>query len=168
MNRPSRGAGDDESVNLNDSLTPDPSDDHNVTLDAADDDWRWRRTIRSNPHSHLIYRIVVGMIGLAIVALGLVMVPFPGPGWLVVFLGLAVWSSEFEWAQRLLRVARRTLRAWTEWLKPQSWWIKCLVLLVTIAAVAAIFWLLFLISGVPRYLPDLVETWLTKVPGLGQ
>src|SRR5665647_2022604 len=35
-------------------------DDHNITLDAGDDDWEWRRKIRSNPHSHLIYRIVVG------------------------------------------------------------------------------------------------------------
>ena len=62
-------------------------DDHNVTLDAADDDWQWRRTIRSNPHSHLIYRIVVGVLGLVIVVIGLIMVPFPGPGWLVVFTG---------------------------------------------------------------------------------
>jgi uncharacterized protein (TIGR02611 family) len=147
---------------------PEVTQDHNITLDAADDDWRWRRRIRSNRHSHLIYRLVVGIIGLAIVALGLVMVPFPGPGWLVVFLGLAVWSSEFEWAQRLLRVARRTLSAWNEWLKPRSWWIKGLVLLVTIVAVAAVFWLLFLISGVPGYLPDPIERWLTKVPGLSQ
>ena len=158
-----RGHDEDPEATQDDNVTQ----DHNITLDAADDDWRWRRTIRSNPHSHLIYRIVVGIIGLAIVAVGLVMVPFPGPGWLVVFLGLAVWSSEFEWAQRLLRVARHTLRVWTEWLKPRSWWIKGLVLLVTLAAVAAVFWLLFLISGVPGYLPDLVEKWLTTVPGLG-
>jgi uncharacterized protein (TIGR02611 family) len=142
-------------------------DDQNITLDAADDDWEWRRRIRSNPHSHLIYRLVVGVLGLAIVALGLVMVPFPGPGWLVVFLGLAVWASEFEWAQRLLQRARATLTAWNELLKPQPWWVKGLVLLLTIAAVAAIFWLLFLISDVPSYFPDVVERWLKKVPGLG-
>jgi len=142
-------------------------DDQNITLDAADDDWQWRRRIRSNPHSHLIYRLVVGILGLAIVVLGLIMVPFPGPGWLVVFLGLAVWASEFEWAQRLLQRARRTLKAWTELLEPQPWWVKGLVLLVTIAAVAVIFWLLFLIGGVPGYFPDVVEGWLKKLPGLG-
>ena len=97
---------------------------------------------------------------------GLIMVPFPGPGWLVVFIGLAVWASEFEWARRLLRLARGTLEAWTKWLIPQPWWMKGLVLLVTIAAVAAIFWLLLLISGVPGYFPDVVEQWLKKVPGL--
>ena len=58
---------------------PGRGDDHNITLDAADDDWEWRRKIRSNPHSHLIYRIVVGVVGLIIVVLGLIMVPFPGP-----------------------------------------------------------------------------------------
>jgi uncharacterized protein (TIGR02611 family) len=142
-------------------------DDQNITLDAADDDWEWRRRIRSNPHSHLIYRLVVGILGLAIVVLGLIMVPFPGPGWLVVFLGLAVWASEFEWAQRLLQRARNTLKAWNELLRPQPWWVKGLVLVVTVAAVAVIFWLLFLISSVPTYFPEVVETWLKKLPGLG-
>ena len=141
-------------------------DDQNITLDAADDDWQWRRRIRANPHSHLIYRILVGLVGLAIVALGLILVPFPGPGWVIVFVGLAVWASEFEWAQRLLERARDTLKAWNELLKVQPWWVKGLVLLLTIAAVAAIFWLLFLISF-PTYFPDIVETWLRKVPGLG-
>ena len=140
--------------------------DDNITLDAKDDDWKWRRRIRSNPHTHLIYRIVVGVLGLVVVVLGLIMVPFPGPGWLVVFLGLAIWATEFEWAQRLLHTARRTLQRWNDLLMPQPWWVKGLVLLATIAAVAAIFWLLFLISGVPAFLPDTVEQWLGRVPGL--
>jgi uncharacterized protein (TIGR02611 family) len=152
MSRPGPGGGDD---------------DHNVTLDAADDDWQWRRQIRSNPRFHLIYRIVVGLLGLAIVVLGLIMVPFPGPGWLVVFLGLGVWASEFEWAQRLLHRAKHTLQVWSEWLKPQPWWMKGLVLIFTAATVAAIFWLMFLISGVPAFFPDAVEEWFKKVPGLG-
>jgi len=141
-------------------------DDHNVTLDADDDDWEWRRKIRSNPHSHLIYRLIVGVLGLIVVVIGLIMVPFPGPGWLVVFLGLAIWASEFEWAQLLLHHAKQRLKTWTEWLKPQPWWMKGLALLVTLAAVAAIFWLLFLISDVPGFFPDSIEDWLKGVPGL--
>ena len=140
--------------------------DHNVTLDSADDDWAWRRKIRSNPVSHLIYRIVVGLVGGIITLAGLIMVPGPGQGWLVVFLGLAVLASEFEWAQRLLNYIKSVLKAWSLWLKSQPWWIKGLVFLATVAAVAAIFWLLFLISGVPGFFPDTVEGWLRKVPGL--
>jgi len=141
-------------------------EDHNITLDAADDDWAWRRRIRAHPRSHLIYRIVVGVVGLVILVIGLIMVPFPGPGWLVVFTGLAVWASEFEWAQLLLRRARRTLEGWNMWLMAQPWWVKGLTLLVTVVAVVAIFWLLLLIGGVPGYLPDGVEQWLKAVPGL--
>ena len=55
-------------------------EDQNVTLDSDDDDWQWRRKIRSNPAAHRVYRIAVGVIGLIIVVGGLVMVPFPGPG----------------------------------------------------------------------------------------
>ena len=147
-------------------MNPDIGDDHNVTLDAADDDWEWRRKIRANPHSHRIYRMVVGVVGLIIVVIGLLMVPFPGPGWLVVFLGMAVWASEFEWAQRFLHRAKHSLGVFNLWLRPQPWWVKGLALLLTIVAVAAIFWLLFLISGVPGFLPDAVQEWIKQVPGL--
>lgn len=143
-------------------------DDHNITLDAGDDDWEWRRKIRSNPHSHLIYRIIVGLIGLVVVVIGLILVPFPGPGWLIVFFGLAIWASEFEWAQHVLRQAKNTLHTWVVWLRPQPWWVKGLVLLVTVVAVAVIFWLLFLISGVPGFFPDSIEGWLKGLPGLAR
>jgi uncharacterized protein (TIGR02611 family) len=157
MNRRPRQGGDDDRVDTDD----------NITLDAADDDWQWRRKIRSNPRSHLIYRIVVGVVGLVIVVIGLILVPFPGPGWVIVFVGLAIWASEFEWAQRLLHRARNTLGSWNDWLRRQAWWVKGLVLLLTIAAVALFFWVLFLVTRVPSYLPDVVEKWLKKVPGLG-
>jgi uncharacterized protein (TIGR02611 family) len=147
--------------------SPGEGEDHHLTLADADNDWPWRRRIRSNRHSHLIYRVLVGVLGLAIVVAGLIMVPFPGPGWLVVFIGLGVWASEFEWARRLRHRGQRVLKAWTTWLKPQPPWVQGLVLLVTLAAVAAIFWLLFLISAVPTYLPTIVQEWLRKVPGLG-
>ena len=150
---------------MSEQLEP-TGDDENITLDAAEDDWEWRRKIRSNPHSHGIYRVVVGVVGLIIVVLGLIMVPFPGPGWLVVFLGLAIWASEFEWAQRVLRVARRTLNSWTSWLKAQPWWVKAAVLLATLVALALIFWLLLLVSGISSFLPEWVVDLLVKLPGL--
>jgi hypothetical protein len=59
---------------------PGDGEDRNLTLDAASEDWRWRRKIRSNRPSRLIYRLVVAVIGLVIVVVGLIMVPFPAPG----------------------------------------------------------------------------------------
>jgi uncharacterized protein (TIGR02611 family) len=141
-------------------------EDHNATLDAADDDWQWRRKIRSNPHAHLIYRIVVGVVGLVIIVIGLILVPVPGPGWLVVFLGLGIWASEFEWAQRLLRRTKHTLQGWNRWVRRQPWWVKGPALLAAAAALAAIFWLMFRLSGVPDFFPDPIEVWIKKVPGL--
>jgi uncharacterized protein (TIGR02611 family) len=143
-----------------------PGEDRNTALNRNDDDWAWRRRIRSNPASHRIYRIVVGVVGLLIVAGGLALVPLPGPGWVIVFVGLAVWASEFEWARRLLHFAREKLRAWSDWLKPRPWWVKGLVGLGTAVLVGAVFYLLFVVSGVPGFFPDRAQAWLVRVPGL--
>jgi uncharacterized protein (TIGR02611 family) len=140
--------------------------DGGVTRDAAEDDWAWRRRVRSNPAANRIYRIVVGVVGLLIVVGGLALVPLPGPGWVIVFVGLAVWASEFEWAQRLLHFARERLRMWSEWLKPRPWWVKGLVGLGTAVLVCAVFYLLFLVSGVPGLMPDRATAWLVRLPGL--
>lgn len=51
-------------------------------------------------------RIVVFVVGFALVALGIVLLPLPGPGWAVIFAGLAVLSTEFTWAERLLHWAK--------------------------------------------------------------
>ena len=130
------------------------------------DDWAWRRRIRSHPVSHRVYRVVVGLVGLLIVVGGLALVPLPGPGWIIVLIGLAVLASEFVWAHRLLQFARHRLHVWGEWLKPRPWWVKGLVGLGTAVLVAAFFYLLFLVSGVPGFFPDRVEGWLATVPGL--
>lgn len=73
------------------------------------------------------YRAVVGLVGAAVVLLGLLLVPLPGPGWLVVFVGLAILASEFAWARRLLDWARLRLRVWTQWLGRQPPLVRGLV-----------------------------------------
>jgi len=130
------------------------------------DDWEWRRKIRANPHSHRIYKWVVGVVGLLIIAGGVVLLPLPGPGWVIIFVGLAVWASEFEWASRLRNFAIEKIKAWGEWLQPKPWWVKGLVGLATLLLVLAVFYLMFLVSGVPSFFPDVVERPLQWVPGL--
>ena len=46
------------------------------------------------------------MLGITIVLLGLVLVFLPGPGALVILIGLAVLGTEFVWARRIIRRAR--------------------------------------------------------------
>jgi uncharacterized protein (TIGR02611 family) len=132
----------------------------------ANTDWEWRRRIRANPHSYRIYKWVVGIVGAVITVGGLFLVPLPGPGWLIVFVGIAILGSEFEKAQRLLAWARARLQDWNDWLAPKPLWFKGLVGLATLVLVLAIFYGLFALSGVPGFLPDLIETQLFRLPGL--
>ncbi len=97
--------------------------------------------IRARPGGRLTLKIVVGVLGAALVVAGLIMVPFPGPGWLVVFAGLAVLATEFAWAHRLLGFAKRTVTAATDWLKRQNWFVRIVAALLTAALAAAIVWI---------------------------
>lgn len=141
--------------------------DDNITLDANDDRWEWRRRIRSNPASHRVYRSAVAVLGLVVVVVGLIAVPAPGPGWLIVFIGVSIWASEFEWAQRLLYWGKDRLRDWQQWLQSKPWWVSALVALGTAAIVACVFWAYFAWVGPPSWLPDVVEGWLDRLPGVG-
>lgn len=82
----------------------------------------------------------MGITGLAVVALGLALVPLPGPGWLIVLLGLSLWAIEYDWARRLLRFTRRKLQAWTRWIARQRWPIRIMVGLAGIAFVSVVVW----------------------------
>ena len=42
------------------------------------------------------------MAGCAVVVVGVILLPLPGPGMLVILAGLGILATEFEWADRLL------------------------------------------------------------------
>ena len=44
-------------------------------------------------------RIIVAAIGFTVLLVGIVMIVTPGPGWLVIVLGLSILSAEFVWAR---------------------------------------------------------------------
>jgi uncharacterized protein (TIGR02611 family) len=56
------------------------------------------------------WRTVILLVGLAVVLLGVVMLPLPGPGTLIVALGLAILSLEFVWAQNTLNKVKLAAR----------------------------------------------------------
>jgi uncharacterized protein (TIGR02611 family) len=75
-----------------------------------------RRGIESRPLLRRGYRVLVGVLGGVIAVGGLLLVPLPGPGWLIVFLGLAILGTEFAWAKRLAAFTKRQLaRFWAWW-----------------------------------------------------
>lgn len=55
-------------------------------------------------------RLAVAVIGGTAVVLGALLLVLPGPGWLLIFAGLAILGTEFVWARRLLQRARREAR----------------------------------------------------------
>src|SRR5215210_219979 len=61
-----------------------------------------------------LYRTAVATAGVLIVLIGLALVPLPGPGWLIVAVGLAVLALEFDRAERLLERIVERLETVTE------------------------------------------------------
>lgn len=67
--------------------------------------WRWLVTV---------------VVGLVLTVAGIILLPLPGPGGLVIILGLTVLAVEFEWAREALKrseqgfewVARKVKDAW--------------------------------------------------------
>jgi uncharacterized protein (TIGR02611 family) len=98
--------------------------------------------VRSRRTANLVYRIVVGVVGTAVLILGIFAIPYPGPGWLIVFAGLAILGTEFLWAQRVLHWVRARYDSWVEWLRRQRPAVRLGVLTLTGVVVVATLWLL--------------------------
>ncbi|WP_250033285.1 TIGR02611 family protein [Paractinoplanes maris] len=94
--------------------------------------------IRANPTGRLALKISIATLGAIVVAIGIVLIPFPGPGWAIVIAGLAIWAVEFAWARHLLEFTKKHVLAWTHWIARQSWPVKALVGLVCFVFVSAI------------------------------
>lgn len=105
--------------------------------------WRIRRKAAEHRITDLLWRIGVGILGGAITALGTIALIGPGPGWLIVFIGLGILASEFAWAEKALFKAKvAALKAKERALSPsvRGWLIAGLFLLAGLASLGV--WLL--------------------------
>ncbi len=84
---------------------------------------------------------MVGLVGTAVLAAGIIAIPYPGPGWLILFAGLAILGTEFLWAQRVLHWTRVRYDAWTAWVRRQSRVVRLAVFALTGAVVLVTLWL---------------------------
>jgi uncharacterized protein (TIGR02611 family) len=136
-------------------------------LKAVPRKWaRWRDTLRERRFANLTYRIVVGVIGLAVFAVGIIAIPYPGPGWAIVFIGLGILASEFEWAHRLLSYARRRYDAVMSWFGRQGLWVKALGVALTTVVVLATLWLFGALGWVAALI-GIDWPWLKSPLGMG-
>src|SRR5438067_1510700 len=103
-----------------------------------------RRRIRSTRGGKLAFQVGVGVLGTAVIVVGIVLLPLPGPGWLIIFAGLGLLATEFEWASRLLQFARRQVSSWTDWVATRGPAMKALIgfagLVVLVGAFALVWW----------------------------
>lgn len=86
--------------------------------------------------------MLVGLLGWTILLAGIVMIPYPGPGWAVVFIGLSVLAREYVWARRVNAFAHARYLGWREWLKRQPIYIKAIFWTLTCLTVIVTMWLL--------------------------
>lgn len=96
--------------------------------------------IRANPTGRLALKIGVGILGGLVVALGIVLIPFPGPGWAIVILGLAIWAVEFVWAKHLLHFTKKHVQAWTHWALSRPLPLRALLGLIGLVFICAVLW----------------------------
>ena len=67
-----------------------------------------------------VKRYLVGALGFLVVAVGVVLMPLPGPGVLIVLAGVVILATQFEWAERrvdqvkdaALRGAADSVKSW--------------------------------------------------------
>lgn len=102
---------------------------------------RAREAARQRRALDLTWRAIVLMVGIAIVAGGLVMLVTPGPGWAAIIIGLAVLATEYVWAERLLaRVKATARRAAERALDPRKRRRNQIILAVSAAVLIALVW----------------------------
>ena len=84
------------------------------------------------------------MAGLVVVITGIVLLIVPGPGWLVIFLGFAIWATEFPWANAVATFVHRQITRCTSWIRRHPRWLwvavgsACLVAVVVVVLLLAL------------------------------
>lgn len=127
---------------------------------------RFREGLRGRPALELGYRALVGLVGTTVLIVGIIAIPYPGPGWAIVFIGLAILATEFEWARRLLGYARRRYNDVMDWFHRQHIAVQALGGVFTALVVVATLWLL----GAVDWGAELVGidwSWLNSPLGIG-
>jgi uncharacterized protein (TIGR02611 family) len=55
----------------------------------------------------LVKRVIVSVVGATVLLIGVALLVLPGPAFIVIPVGLAILATEYAWARRWLKKARR-------------------------------------------------------------
>jgi uncharacterized protein (TIGR02611 family) len=100
-----------------------------------------RAHVHGWPGGRHMWRVGIAGLGFVVVVAGAAMLVLPGPGWVVIFIGFAIWATEFAWADSLLVGVRRRLAAVMSWLRRQPRWLWLAVGAACLVLVGAAAWL---------------------------
>jgi uncharacterized protein (TIGR02611 family) len=89
--------------------------------------------------AHVALRLARMTLGVTVVIIGIIALPLPGPGWLIIAGGLTILAKDVAWADRALRYIRRRVPGVPEDGRiPRSSLVT--MAFVTLAAVSASVW----------------------------
>jgi len=57
-----------------------------------------------------IKRIIVSVVGFTVLIIGILLIVFPGPAFIVIPVGLAILATEYVWAKNLLEKVKKRIR----------------------------------------------------------
>jgi len=114
--------------------------EHRLTLSEKLARRREHHVQRSMP-----YRVAFVVLAFAVLLGGIALIPLPGPGWAIVFVGLGMLALEFKWAENLMEKVLDRLEGVRDAAENASPAQKALSAVATVLgiaafAVAAILW----------------------------
>ena len=72
---------------------------------------------KQHPTVRVTWKIAIAIAGVFVIVTGLILVPLPGPGWLIVFMGFAVLGLEFPAAHKVHTYIKAKAVALLNWWK---------------------------------------------------
>lgn len=91
---------------------------------------------------HILFRLARMTVGFVVLSLGIVAIPLPGPGWLIVAVGLGILARDFVWAERTVNLVRKRLPQDADGKIPARTWVT-IGIVTTITVGASIWWSFF-------------------------
>ncbi len=122
-----------------------------------------RGRVRRSRGGHVTWKVAVAVVGSAVLLAGLVMLATPGPGWAAILLGLAILSTEFEWAARSRHAVVRRLTAGAHRVGSFPRWLAVLTVVALVVGLLLVGYATVALAGVPDWVPagvrDTVRSW---------
>ena len=102
----------------------------------------YREETREEARRGVVTRLLRMTSGSLVTIIGVIMMPLPGPGLLVVAVGLGIRSRDVAWADRLLQIVRKRLPSDSDGRLPRSSIVTMTVM--ALAGIAFSIWVTFL------------------------